>query len=206
MFDENWPSFLDCLDSDKNSAYKGFYQYAMSFFSICPPKVIRGQQELEREEFVAEVINHCINNNFRVLRKYENNGRAFRSWLITVAHNKCMDIIKKRSRNPITLERDNYIDENSQSEAIDLLNPNTEMRPHLKEAVDVVKELISMLGEKCKTLLELASQEYTAMEMSILMGWGNKANKKASDDLRECRKQLIKRLKDKGISVSDFFE
>jgi len=82
-------------------------------------------------------------------------------------------------------------------------NPAPDRRADARMALEVVTDCIRELGETCRLLLLGAAEGMRPRELTRLLGWPKEWNKKASDDLRECRKRLKKRLGLRGLTPDD---
>ena len=99
-WDDDWPEFLDRLDSDPRLASLEFHQYAKQLVDKSPPTGLRqwiaggwGQNPLE---FVSELHLHCTDRNFARLRQYRRQqGGGFKSWLLEVARNRIINDLRK---------------------------------------------------------------------------------------------------------------
>jgi RNA polymerase sigma factor (sigma-70 family) len=206
MLDQPWPEFLNLLDQDANAAFQEFYQFLYKLLTVRPPQGMRSLSETESEDLLQEIVLHCVQDDFRVLRQYRPQGRPFAAWLYVLAHNKCLDCLRRRSRSPELHSQFNYgVGEDSLGGGVDSdLTP--EKRAGLRDVISTVKGCLSRLRQYCRLLLQLAAEEYTPREMVLLLGWPPDKNKKVSDDLRECRRQLRKVMVEEGIDVESVLQ
>lgn len=201
MQDPSWPSFLRLLDSDPKAALTEFYRFLIWTLTKVSPRPMRSLCQDEQEDLKHEIFVHCVQNNFRVLRRYVPSGRPFAAWLYTVAYNASVDYIRKHKlKHEVASIQQN----SSQKELIDIL-PNAKRHPHnhnvWRELLPAVKKIISRLDERCRLLLEMAADELSIKEMVKLLRLSPDQNKKISDDLRYCRKKLKKLLGEGGIDI-----
>ena len=78
--DSEWPSFLDELDSDPEAAKEEFADCLYSLLAERPPRPLQSLGD-DREDFVQTLFVKCVDENFRVLRKYRKTGHSFHAWL-----------------------------------------------------------------------------------------------------------------------------
>ncbi len=202
MFEESYPDFLTRLDSDPDRAFRDFYEYTAKLLSAQPPFQVRALTDIEICDLVNEVVLHCVSDGFRVLRQYVDKGRPFGAWLYIMAQHKCIDRIR---RNRLVTNAESKPDSESAKSANagsahSELNPEEQYR--FGAVVEVVRRCIATLGQQCQLLLKLAAEEYTPMEIALALGLDNNSNKKVSDAMRECRRQLRKSLDAQGLDLS----
>lgn len=200
-YDPYWPPFLDWLDRDPRRAAQEFYAYACGLMESAPPKELRALDATERFDLHHDIVVHCIADNFRVLRTYKNEGRPFAGWFYFVVRNAALDRIRRVARRPQVAT--GLDPDNARSADCEVAQPDVDadvvMRQRKK--LEIVNDCIRKLGEQCQLLLRLAGEEFTPREIVRVLRWpADKANK-VSDDLRYCRKKLVKMLTDKGIAV-----
>jgi len=203
--DPYWPFFLDLFDVDPDAAWAEFYKYARIVITARPPQPLLGLNREDREDCIEEIIFHCIKDDFRVLRRYEDIGRPFSAWLYVIAHNKAVDFIEKRNRRwsiEIQPEEDTDVSASQREPVAPFGNPDG--NGDLDELVEKVEELIRQLGEECRQLLELAGQGLKPKEIAKLLGLPEDQNKKVSDHLRYCRDKLKKLLAEEGYDLAAY--
>ena len=196
----NWPSFLDLIDDDPKKSAAEFYQFAAKLLSTAPPKLFRGLNKEDQEDFIQEIVIHCISNNFRVLRTYQDKGKPFAAWFYIIVHHKLVDFLRKRGQvMPYELEladAHEFVSDNPGIEALFNVEHN--------EALKVVKMCLSEIGTKCRLLLKLAAKEFRPKEMVRIMGLPLEQAKNVANDLAHCRKKLANLLWEKGIKIEDY--
>jgi RNA polymerase sigma factor (sigma-70 family) len=201
--DPCWPTFLDLLDSDRETAIALFYKYAMLLLGARPPRLFSCMTDQEREDCLQEIIVHCIEQDLRVLRRYENRGRPFSAWLYTVAHHKAFEWWRRgrdggRRRIDLDPEYGGHV----------LPVGGTPARPDERaaweELLEVVRDEIGRMDDRCRLLLNLSADEYKVKEIVRALALPPDQNKKISDDLRYCRKKLKRRLADRGYDIGAF--
>ena len=206
MQNPSWPAFLNLLSSDPDAAFADFYRFAVGTLVAVPPRLMRSLSNEDREDLTQEIIYHCVKDDFRVLRQYVDKGRPFAVWLYAVAHNFCLDYLRSKGRNPDTTS----IHENANGPGLENVltdrHNDGQNRPELLELLTIVKKTLELVGEYCRVLLEMAADEFTPREMTLVLGMTPDQNKKVSDDLRYCRKKLKDRLAEKGIDIDSFLK
>jgi RNA polymerase sigma factor (sigma-70 family) len=204
MDERYWPSFLNLLDADPDKAFDGFYRFTVAVLTTRPPRPMLSATKEEREDLIHDIVYHCVRDNFRVLRLYRPKGRPFTAWLYVVAHNKCLDWLRVGSQigKTVSIHGDGT-GRGLENVLADRVG-NPENRLEASEITPIIRNAMGQLGSHCRTLLELAADELTPKEMVLLLGLPVDQNKKISDDLRYCRKKLVRLLEKEGIDFASF--
>lgn len=206
MNDQLVPFFLSQLDKEPDAAFKDFYLFAVRLLRSCPPRPMRSLNEDDCQDAIHDIIYHCVKDDFRILRQYVSKGRPFAAWFYALAHNKCIDIIRSKGHQPEGLSIHPDKDE---SELMNLLpdpGENEGKRFELSDLLSIVKKALTLLGDYCRLLLEMAGDEFTPREMVAVLRLPAEQNKKVSDDLRECRRRLRRKLSEDGIDIESLFK
>jgi RNA polymerase sigma factor (sigma-70 family) len=203
--DESWPEFLSLLDSDPDFVFREFYKFASKVIKSIPPRSMRTLPTEDQGEVFGEIVYHCVKDNFRVLRQYSDQGKSFAGWLYLVASNKASEIARAKRNDPVVHSMNDEkrvigLEETFADNSEDLLNQAV-----WKQVATRAFEIINKLSEKCRLLLEMAADEFSPREVVDTLRLPQDYNKKVSDDLRECRRQLRNRLKEEGIDVDTLF-
>jgi DNA-directed RNA polymerase specialized sigma24 family protein len=197
-----WPSFLDRLDNDPDGAFEEFYKLASESLGSVPPRPMSSLNVDDRQDLFHDIVYHCVKDNFRILRRYVNRGRPFIAWLYVVAHHRCMDYIRSRGFRPDTAS----IHADSEGKGLEQVLPDPSgtggRSLEHAEILDAVRKGMRQMGEYCRLLLEMAADEFTPGEMTLVLRLPADQNKKVSDDLRYCRKRLKKWLAHVGIEIA----
>ncbi len=198
---QNWPSFLDIIDDDPKKSGREFYLFSAKLLRVAPPKLFRSLDREDQEDIIQEIVVHCIKNDFRVLRTYQDKGKPFAAWLYIIAHNKIVDHLRKRGQN------DPYETETSDTFEFVSENPGIEslLRVEHMEALEAVKSCLNEIGTKCRLLLKLAAKEFRPREMVRIMGLPAEQAKNVANDLAHCREKLTNLLWQKGIKIENYF-
>lgn len=206
MLSQSWPLFLNLLDDNPDEAFKGFYTFTQKLLKLKPPKGLRSLSETESQDVIQEIVLHCVRDDFRVLRQYKDRGKPFAAWLYMLAHNKCLDVHRKKNREADIVSSDS--DPTGSNPGIFSADPDIspEQRTRLRSVIGGIRTCMSNMGQYCQLLLQLAADEYVPREMVQVLGLSKDRAKKVSDDLRECRKRLRKLAADQGIDLASAFE
>jgi len=188
---------------------EGFYGFARRVFEVAPPKNYQYVPRDDREDVFAEIIKHCIQNDFRKLRCYKPRpGATLTGWFATVASRKISDVLERNASikkwempNPGDDDRDVWLNSN-QSLASE--NPNPEQTVEWNELMSVFFALIRGLDERCRLLFRLRSRGYTNKEIARLRGLPTSESKRIGTQFSDCRKKFLRMLRERGYQLSDF--
>jgi DNA-directed RNA polymerase specialized sigma24 family protein len=201
ILEQEWPEFLDRLDSDPSQAFEEFYLVARKLLSVCPPRILAEIPRDIREDVVHDIILSCCRDDFHVLRRYRRLGQPFALWFSFVARNKVRDRLRTRRGT-------DWLKTTGPEAEADL--PDREASPARVAGARVlyerVKAHVEILGEICKILLLGAAEGRRPRDLVGLLGWPDSWNKKASDELRRCRRRLRRRLEAEGLDLRDVVE
>lgn len=187
------PSFLTRLDSDRDAAIGEFRLFAEKLFRDAPPPNYFRIPFDDREDFVSEVVVHCIDNDCARLRRYRHKeGSRFAGWFATVAYRKISDLLKRAQ------SRGQY---GSTAEDDDLASPgpNPEQVTIGKDLENIFLKALRQLGLECRLLLRLRCLEFTNREIVKLLRLPSKRNKTLGNQVIECRKKLARLLRRRGF-------
>ncbi len=113
-----------------------------------------------------------------------NESYSIESFVLVIAKNKVIDILRK-AKNKIEVELEDF------KTPGDLIVSNDQLI--IKEKSDIINQLFSSIGEKCKELLLLSKYDRRSMtEISHLMGF--KSENSAKTQAYKCKQKLIKSL------------
>jgi RNA polymerase sigma factor (sigma-70 family) len=183
------------LNSDPKKACEFFYVYAKRLLIASPPYVMKAVPTREQDDAIHDIIVHCVKDNFRVVRTYRNNGKPFAWWLKRVATRKILEWIRSRRNVPVLISAFG----NGQETHFEPEDPQPAAPVETKEILRVTNQCIALLALKCQILLRSAAEEFTPREMALMLGLSSKDSKKISDDLRHCRKKLVRLLTERGF-------
>jgi RNA polymerase sigma factor (sigma-70 family) len=196
----NWPSFLDTIDDASEKSAAEFYLFSAKLLHTVPPKLFRGLNKEDQQDLIQEIVIHCIKNNFRVLRTYQNKGKPFAAWFYIIVHNKIVDFLRRRGQElPYQVDladMPEFVSENPGIEAL--------FNVEHSEALEVVRMCLNEIGTKCRLLLKLAAKEFRPREMARILGLSPEQAKNVANDLAHCRKKLANLLWEKGVKIEDY--
>ncbi len=153
-------------------------------------------------DLIHEVILSCREKDFQVLRRYHDKGRPFAAWFMSVARNRIIDLLRSQRglSSGAALIAAPLPSEESHADP----SPLPDERVWASQLLDGVTRCIGKLGLTCQLLLEGSADGMAPRQLTHLLGWPANWNKKASDDLRACRKRLLELLREEGFEVADF--
>jgi len=196
----NWPSFLDLMDDNPKEAASKFYLFAAKLLRVVPPKLFRNLNKEDQEDIIQNIVIHCIKDEFRVMRTYQNKGKPFAAWLYIISHHKIIDFLRKQGHEiPYETETADSPENVSENPGIEAL-----FNVEHKEALEAVRMCLIEIGTKCRLLLKLAAKEFRPREMVRVMGFSAEQAKNVANDLAHCRKKLANLLWQKGIKIEDY--
>ncbi len=202
----HYPAFLLSLDESPKLALREFYEFLHKAFQRYPPKAFRMVREDDRADVIHDIVVHCCENDFRVLRTYRDLGVPFGVWLNVIATRRIIGQLRKRRGVDKTADRIEIDDWFEEMYAGGALSPDRDVARRV--LLHVTMNAIGELGERCQMLLLAAAEGFKPHEMLDFLGDTDLTNKQVSDALRECRRQLRRRIKKVGIdpeSVSVFW-
>ncbi len=125
-----------------------------------------------------------------------NESYSIESFVLVVAKNKVIDILRK-AKNKIEVELEDF------KTPSDLIVSNDQLI--IKEKSDIINQLFSSIGEKCKELLLLSKYDRRSMtEISHLMGF--KSENSAKTQAYKCKQKLIKSLESNPSLAKEILE
>ncbi len=198
---ETWPSFLDRFDPDPDGAFTDFFDFANRMLAACPPRLLYQVGVDDREDLLHDIILHCCRDGFRVLRSYRNRGKPFAAWFMLVARNRILDHLRKRRGTAVALAEE--VDDDQPGVVLTDDTPGADRLTDRKRLIALVQDTLHRMSDECRTLLQGAAEGFKPRELTRLMGWPSDWNKKASDDLRECRKRLRGLLGRQGLNEGE---
>ncbi len=111
---------------------------------------------------------------FRNLKNYTPEF-AFSTWLFKIASNNCIDFLRKKSKNQLTLDSKHWNDDVDFTQNIQFSGPDPEERVITKQKYKLLREIVDMIKPHYKTLIELRyfqehSYEEIASELNLPLG------------------------------------
>lgn len=204
MIGDNWPEFMNYLDTDPDRAMAGFYDFTWQVFQRFPPRNLkRFHSQEEKEDAISEFILSCLNSNFRKLRLYTNKGQPMATWLVFIANRFFLDKLPGPASSKVRIVS---LTNDRDDQPIDIPSPDPGPEGDLgeKEIIILVRSAIKKLSERCQTLLAFELDGATWKEVALLLGLGKGGNAQLSNDARFCRGRLAKVLRDSGVNIHDY--
>jgi hypothetical protein len=199
-FEEQSPEFLDSLDGNPRLAFAEFYRFAVGLLTVNPPAPLRAVPTNDRIDVVHDLVLHCCQDDFRVLRRFDPERARFAVWFCCVARNFVTDRLRAKSQrpaNPSPQEPDDAL------RRLRTRDAPADRRIWAEEVLQAVATALHQLGDVCQILLRGAAQGLRPNELTSLLRWPPEWNKKASDDLRSCRTRLRRALLAAGFDLDD---
>lgn len=138
-----------CYDKLMNRYKKNVYYIALKF--------------LNNENDAEDATQECFMKAFASLDKYEAKF-AFSTWLYKIASNTCVDIIRRKKMELLSLNSSNNEDENSEITINDTKIPTPDDGLEKKERIEIINQIVSSLPERYRTLIELRYYEELSYE------------------------------------------
>lgn len=189
---DSWPVFLGQMDRESERAAASFHEFAWKMLLSSPPPAFRSLSNEERHDLIADLVLRCVREDFKLLRKYKDEGRPFAGWLATVANFSAIDYLRKRQRERRRHRSLDQEDPDGRSlvETLAAPDPSTDSHIEAGQRLEKVRECMENMSERCQVLLQGAADGLKPRELTVLLGWPRDANKKIADAVRECRRTL----------------
>jgi RNA polymerase sigma factor (sigma-70 family) len=201
------PDFMGYLDTDPDLAMEhiGRLLYALLFGQ--PNRRLRSIPEEKRRDAAHYVYICFVQNEFRVMRRYVDQGVPFRHWFAVAVNNHLANYIKKESRYdkyyvPIDPSPEEGDRSRERPDEGDL--PPDEALIH-KEELKRVEQCLETLPPECRYVLLARGRGYSGEEIAQqLWTWPEDSKerkrlaKKVLDDAREYRRMLVTCLQRRG--------
>ena len=184
---DSYPWFLRCMDADPTHAAAGVHTFVWKLLRSQPPPQLKRLPVEDREDVIAKLVQHFIEDDFRVLRRYQDRGRPFAGFVAVAANRRATSRLR---RIAIEQARVEPIDPDPPNE---LQHDPTDAENRRIDAVEQlrrVRECLNTLPERCQILLKAAAEGRPPRAMVTLLGWPSNANQKVWETLRQCRKKL----------------
>lgn len=184
---------MDLLDRDPDRAWEEFHTFAWKLTRLRQPPALASLSIEEREDLLADLVQDFQKDDFRLLRRYKDEGKPFAAWFWVVLKRRALDrlkIMKRRDYEPIT---ESMIDG----------NPIPTAEAEGRVALEVVRATIKTLSPRCQVLLFATAEGYKPKELLGLESLPYKDNKKLADHLKNCRRSLVRALEKQGYVVEE---
>jgi DNA-directed RNA polymerase specialized sigma24 family protein len=182
------------IDEDPRRAAEGFHTFTWKLLRSNPPPQLRRLPVEDQEDVIAELVTHCIVDDFRVLRAYRDRGVPFAGFVAVAANRRATSRLRE-----IANDRNRHLRvDNPTPTGLTLAERIPDPTAGADERVDANVQLervlacLSALNERCQILIQGAAEGRKPKDLVFLLGWSPSSNKKASDALRECRKTLTR--------------
>ena len=195
------PEFLDLLDRNPARAQNDFYVYLVKLMKAAPPSLYWAVPLESREEVVNELWLHMVVDEFRRLRSYRDQGRAFAAWFSRVARNWIADWLERHGRRAqVEVQEARDADDTRNMEPPDPASGTEEMQ-WSQEVVEIARRCLGRMSALCRTLLQAAEEGLTPAEMTLLIGKPADRNKEVGTTLARCRQTLKRLLFEEQIDI-----
>jgi DNA-directed RNA polymerase specialized sigma24 family protein len=184
---------MDLLDSDPDLAWEEFHAFAWKLTRLRQPPALASLSIEDREDLLADIVQDFQENDFRLLRRYTNQGRPFAAWFWLVLKRRALDRLKAMKTRGYEAIPEGIVDR------IPLPTEETGSRA----ALEVVRKAIRGLSPRCRVLLLATAEGYKPKELLDLDSLPYEDNKKLADHLKNCRRSLINALAKQGYTVDD---
>lgn len=205
------PEFLDLLDRNPERAGESFCAFVRDFFRMCPPSVFFAVRRDDREDVIQEITVHFLDENFRRLRMYRDQGFAFEAWFTICVRYWILDWLDRNKSGKTEIPFADLLPaDDDDGRVLDFPLPAVGRywqgdERDWGEWVRIVRRCMPRLNAKCRILIIFASQGYQPREIARLVGYGPGGNVTVANDTRWCRKRLRELvLKESGISKLPF--
>jgi len=175
-----------------------FERYATAFFRKCAPTLMRRLSKEDQADVQREIVLHCIDDNFRVLRQFRETGSNFDAWFCTVCMNKTKDFVKRETRYQQILADELRPTGDPESSTPAGLERPDEIAA-ARRLIAQVNQCIEVLDRHCRLLIRMSGEEFKPLEIVRVLRWPASKAKKVSDDLRYCKERLRKLLAERGV-------
>jgi len=193
QLNDPWPKFLDLIDIDRARAWELFYAFAWKAIHLRPPPAMQTLPKEEREDVIAETLRRFVENDFALLRHYENRGKPFVKWLWVMFKWRSLDVHKASRMKDHEELRESMPDE----------APGPDELAERRVMLDEVRLVIRDLSVKCQALILATAEGHTPKDLMDLFPGEATDNKQMSDKVRSCRLQLVRRIQKAGYRMED---
>ena len=184
---------MELLDSDPQRAWEEFHAFAWKLTQLRQPVALASLPHEEREDLVADIVQDFQQDQFRILRRYENRGRPFAAWFWLVVKRRALDRLKAMKIRDYE-EIPGWVMDDAPLAAEEVGS---------KAALEDIRRVIKQLSPRCQLLLMATAEGYKPKDLLELESLPYTDNKKLSDHLKNCRRSLIKAMAKEGYTVDD---
>jgi RNA polymerase sigma-70 factor (ECF subfamily) len=183
---------IKAIDGDQKAYEELFKRYKEAIYYMLLKMV---NNKVDAEDLTFEAFGKA----FRNLKQYSPKF-AFSTWLFKIASNNCIDFLRKRRNNTVSIDRNDY-DDSEKSYVVTLVSDglNPEQVIVKEQEAMIMRQKVSLLKERYRRLVELRyfkeySYEEIADELSLPLGT-------VKAQLFRARELLLKSLKNSEIRM-----
>lgn len=149
--DEQQELILRCLKNDQTAFEQLYRAYNKAMYHVCL-RMLNNTQEAE------DVLQESFITAFNAIHTYSSKS-SFGAWLKRIVINKCIDVLRKRRVNFISLGEEDYLEEGA--------HPEEETRYD----VESIKRAMRLLPDGYRIILSLyVFEDYTHMQIAEKLG------------------------------------
>jgi RNA polymerase sigma-70 factor (ECF subfamily) len=159
---------IKAIDGDQKAYEELFKRYKEAIYYMLLKMV---NNKVDAEDLTFEAFGKA----FRNLKQYSPKF-AFSTWLFKIASNNCIDFLRKRRNNTVSIDRNDY-DDSEKSYVVTLVSDglNPEQVIVKEQEAMIMRQKVSLLKERYRRLVELRyfkeySYEEIADELSLPLG------------------------------------
>jgi RNA polymerase sigma factor (sigma-70 family) len=141
-----------------------------------------------REEEAFDAYADTILSGIEKISNGTYQGKAsLKTWLFQIFHNKCVDLIRKRTTNKRSINRTAEIDDTN----IQIQDPIKSILQNLIDTTDfeILKQKLKQLGENCNQMLQQWAEGFTDKEIATQLGY------KTAEVVKTSRLRCLEKLK-----------
>lgn len=165
-------------------------QYQTRVYNLC-------YRMLSDPDAAADATQDTFLSAYRAIGRFK--GEQFRTWLLRIATNACLDVLRSRKRRPtISIDAPVVDDEGDESDPLPISDPDPSLDPEMRalraEVAETIQLGLSLLPDEQRTALVLVDVEgFSYEEAAVISGANigtvksriNRARSKMRDYLRE---------------------
>ncbi len=162
------------LCCQRQRAWEEFHAFAWKLIQLRQPVALSSLPYEEREDLLAEIIQDFQQDQFRLLRRYENRGRPFAVWFWLVIKRRALDRLR-------AMKVRRYEDI---PEWVRDTTPSPDEEASSKAALEDVRYIIRELSPRCQLLLMASAEGYKPRDLLGLETLLYTDGKRLSDHLK----------------------
>jgi RNA polymerase sigma factor (sigma-70 family) len=176
---------ISSLNKEGSERIKG-EERLFNCYSYFIPEGMHKYSLLEEEAFDAYA--DTILSGIEKISNGTYQGKAsLKTWLFQIFHNKCVDLIRKRTTNKRSINRTAEIDDTN----IQIQDPIKSILQKLIDTTDfeILKQKLKQLGENCNQMLQQWAEGFTDKEIATQLGY------KTAEVVKTSRLRCLEKLK-----------